>query len=353
MSRSKLSDNAKDLAIGIALGGGISGIIAGVRNDPSSLAGDIVGATGQEVIEYGVKRQLGKQTTGILAKEASKKATQKAAQVVGTKIAETAVRTTITTSIKTAGTIGGRLASSSLALMGGPIGLAILLISLTLGLLDIFWNPWKNYFNKDLNEILDQLNEEAVKQYRLQGKIYPLEHKPVIEPQTEKEWEDFQKDVKQYFIDRNLVYPVAAFVNVKNRVDDYSQNRMRKMAISDTHMSILSGAKNKFQNKTFVDNFNELSDITNSMRAKNEFADKMTQYVYLRMTNEDIQTERTTLLLYTSLLYKKGYILPPSERNLWVNIRQYLEVYWFRIIFYFLSIVVSVISCCLVVFFIK
>jgi hypothetical protein len=350
----KLSDEAKDLGIGIGLGAGISGTIAGIRNDPSSLTGDLVAVTGQELIEYGVKKQFGKQATGMVAKQVGTTAAKESAKVVAKQVAQAAVKTTLTTTIKTAGVAAGRLASSSVVLMGGPIGVAILLISLTLGLLDIYWNPWKNYFNKDLDEVLGKLDEEAEKQYRLQGYKYPIQIKPAIIPETEEELEEFKRDVRQYFTDRNLVFPVNAFVNVKKRVEDYSQYRTRKYAISAIHKSILGGAVNTFQNKTFVDNWNELSDTANAMRAKNQFADQMSQFIYLRMTNEDIQTERTTLLLYTALLYKKGYILPPSERTLWVDIRQYLEVYWFRFIFYFLLIVVSIIvSCCLAVFYIK
>lgn len=339
----KLSDEAVDLGVGIGLGAGISGTMAGITQDPSSLAGDLVGATGQELLEFAVKKQFGKQAAGMVAKQVSTTAAKEAGKVVAKQVAQTAVKTTITTAIKTAGTTAGRLASSSVALMGGPIGVAILLISLTLGFLDMFWNPWKNYFNKDLDELVGKMNEEAEKQYRLQGYKYPIQIKPAIMPETEEELEEFRRDVKQYFIDRNLVFPVDAFVNVKKRVEEYSQYRTRQYAISARHMSILGGAVNKFEQQTFVDNWKELSDTANAMRAKNEFADKMSQFIYLRMTNEDIQTERTTLLLYTALLYKKGYILPPSERTLWVDIRHYLEVYWFRFISYFLSIVVSVI----------
>lgn len=339
----KLSDEAVDLGVGVGLGAGISGTMAGITRDPSSLAGDIVGATGQELLEYGIKRAFAKQATGAIAKQVGATAAKEAGKVVAKQAAQAAVKTTITTAIKTAGSTAGRLASSSVALMGGPIGVAILLISLTLGFLDMFWNPWKNYFNKDLDDLVNNLNEEAEKQYRLQGYKYPIQIKPNIMPETEEEMEEFRKDMRQYFTDRNLISPEEAYFNLKQRLDDYSQYRTRQYAISAKHMSILGGAVNKFQEQTFVDNWKELSDTANAMRAKNEFADKMSQFIYLRMTNEDIQTERTTLLLYTALLYKKGYILPPSERTVWVDIRQYLEVYWFRFISYFLSLTVSII----------
>jgi hypothetical protein len=313
---------------------GVSGKV-----DAKQLAGDIIGIGGQELIEYGVKNALGKQATGILAQQASSTAVKQAATQAAKQAAAAGIRTTLTTAAKTGASLA---AKTALSLAGGPIGLALLLISLTLGFLDMFWNPWKNYFNKDLQEMLDQINDSATQHFKLQDATYPITIKPNIKPETEEEQKEFTKELVQYLRDRNLILPEEAFKQLTKRLDDYEQFRMRKVQLSEAHLAILQGAATQFQAQEQAANWQQITDITEAAQLKNKISDKMSHYLFVSMTQEDIQTNRTQLLLYTALLYKKGLILPPSQRTIFTDIKQYIQVYWFRLIFY-LSCIISII----------
>lgn len=349
------ADANKDLATGLVLGTGFAGGMGASSGkiDGKQLAGDIVGAAGQELVEYGVKKAFQKQAAGIIAKQVTTQALEKAAVTTGTKVVAkqiaqqttaAALRTTITSAAKTG---ASALAKTALAMAGGPIGLALLLISLTLGFMDMFWNPWKNYFNKDLDEMVDQLNEEATKQYSHFGFSYPTTMKPNITPQTEEDVNAFWTEVGAYLSDRNLILPKQAYAQVLARINDMDDHRARKFKITNAHLQLLQSGVNKFQEQEQEANWNQIKDITEASRLKNEMSDKMAQYLFISVTQEDIKTNRTQLMLYTSILYKKGIILPPSERGVLTDIKQYFQVYWFRFLFYislFISIVFSIIS---------
>jgi hypothetical protein len=329
----KVSAVGKDALVGTGLGVGLTGIMTGISGkvDAKQLSGDIIGAGGQELIEYGVKKAFSKQATGILAQQASSTAVKQAAA--------TGIRTTITTAAKAG---AATAAKAAMAMAGGPIGLALLLISLTLGFMDMFWNPWKSYFNKDLQEILDQLNDSATQHFKLQDATYPITIKPNIIPQSAEELEELQKEVQQYLKDRNLISPEEGLVQLTKRLDDYEQFRVRKVQLSEAHLEILSGATTQFQLTEQAANWQQITDTVEASQIKNKIADKLANYIFISMTQEDIQTNRTQLLLYTALLYKQGLILPPSQHTIFTDIKQYVQVYWFRLIFY-LSCIISII----------
>jgi hypothetical protein len=346
------AEAGKGALVGTGLGIGITGIMTGASGsvDAKQLSGDIIGAGAQELLEYGLKKAFSKQATGILAQQASSAAVKQAAETVGTQIAKqaasTGIRTTITTAAKSAATTAAKTAMS---MAGGPIGLALLLISLTLGFLDMFWNPWKNYFNKDLQEMIDQFNQLATQQFKLQGATYPITLKPNIKPETEQEQIEFTKDLIQYLKDRNLILPEEAFKQLTKRLDDYEQFRMHKVQLSEAHIAILQGTASQFQAQEQASNWQQIKDITEASQLKNKISDKMSHYLFISLTQEDIQTNRTQLLLYTALLYKKGIILPPSQRSIFTDIIQYFQIYWFRIFFY-LSIISIIFSILLYTF---
>ena len=343
------ADAGTDALVGTGLGVGLTSIMTGVSGkvDAKQLSGDIVGAGGQELLEYGIKKAFSKQATAALSTQLSSSALKQAAtqtgKIVGTQItkqvATAGIRATITTAAKTG---AATAAKAAMAMAGGPIGLALLLISLTLGFLDMFWNPWKNYFNKDLQEMLDQINDSATQQFKLQNATYPITLKPNIKPETEDEQAEFEKELVQYLRDRNLILPSEAFKQLTKRLDDYEQFRMRKVQLSEAHMRILESAATQFQSQEQAANWQQITDITEASQLKNKISDKMTNYLFISMTQEDIQTNRTQLILYTALLYKKGLILPPSQRTIFTDIKQYVQVYWFRLLFY-LSCIISII----------
>lgn len=335
------SELQKDFIVGSSLGIGISGgMAAGIQN-PSNLAGDIVSSTGQELIEYGVKKAFAKQAAGIIAQQATSGAVKQAAAQVGKQLASTGIRSTITTAAKTAGAAASRTA---MAIGGGPIGLALLIISISLGFIDMFWNPWKTYLNEDLQTMIDQLNNSAAIQFNLQGSRYPMVIKPNIQPETEEDIKQFQTQLIQYLRDRNLVFPVEAYAQVLKRIDDYNQYRMRKIEITGAQLNLLQDATTQAQQQDQISNWQQLKDITQATQLKTQLSDKMAQYIFISMTQEDTQTNRTQLLLYTALLYKKGIILPPSQRSFFTDIKQYIEVYWLRLFVYLSSLIVIILT---------
>lgn len=348
------ADAASDLKWGAAIGTGLAvGIGLGTGSDAKQLAADVVGAGGQELLEYAVKKGLQKQATGILAKQASAGVVKQAMTTTATKVVagQVAKQTTAaalrSTLVSGAKMVGGGLAKAALAMAGGPIGLALLLISLTLGFMDMFWNPWKNYFNKDLDDMMNELNNSASSQFKAMGYTYPTTIKPNISPETKEEIEEYQKELSAYLTDRNLIMPEQAYVQLVNRLNDMKDYRARRFDLTDAHLELLrTEGTSKFAQQEEDASSQQRRDFVEASRMKNQIADKMSHYVFISVTQEDIKTNRTQLMLYTSLLYKKGIILPPSERGVLTDIKQYLQVYWFRFVFYiclFVSIVFSII----------
>lgn len=332
-----------DALTGGLLGGGIAGIMTGTSGsvDAKKLSGDIIGAGGQELLEYGIKKALSKQATSLLAKQVSSATLQQAGAQVAKQVASAGIRTTISSATKLS---AGIVAKTAVSLAGGPIGLALLLISLTLGFMDMFWNPWKNYDNKDLKEMIDGLNTAAKKQFEIQGFTYPMTIKPNIQPQTEVELNEFKNDQIQYLKDRNLILPQEALEQLTKRLDDYDQYRMRKVVLGRQYIKILEQTASQFQTQEQAADWEQIKSTVEASQLKNTISDKMANYLFISITQEDTQTNRTQLLLFTALLYKKGLILPPSQRTILTDIKQYIQVYWLRLLFY-LSCIISIILC--------
>lgn len=169
-----------------------------------------------------------------LTKLSSQMAGQKAAQLAA-KGAELTAKGTAQAS--TLGVNASVLGSS------GPVGWAILAIQLAFAVIDILWNPFATYFNKDLAEIKESMDASIRKQFLEYGSEYPLEIKPNIMPTTEQELTEFRKYIKEYYDNNGLILSedvikeenIYQILNLLNRNMDYALNPLY------SNITLLSG----------------------------------------------------------------------------------------------------------------
>jgi hypothetical protein len=109
---------------------------------------------------------------------------------------------------KSATSFGGKMAASATA---GPIGWAVAIIQLTFAVLDILWNPFKSYYNKDLAELKDTIDVSIRKQFLENGSDYPLEIKPNIIPSTDEEIDEYYRLKKEYYENNGLISSEEVF----------------------------------------------------------------------------------------------------------------------------------------------
>ena len=119
---------------------------------------------------------------------------------------------------------------------------------------------------------------------------------------------------------------------------------MRKVVLGRQYIKILEQTASQFQTQEQAADWEQVKSTVEASQLKNTISDKMANYLFISITQEDTQTNRTQLLLFTALLYKKGLILPPSQRTILTDIKQYIQVYWLRLLFY-LSCIISIILC--------
>lgn len=129
---------------------------------------------------------------------AAEKATAKAAQEIAEKVAEKAVQKA-TTQAAALGTKWTALSAT------GPVGWAIVIVQLTFAILDILWNPFQTYFNKDLAELKETIDLSIRKQFLENGSDYPLEIKPSVMPSTDEEIDEYYRLKKEYYENNGLI----------------------------------------------------------------------------------------------------------------------------------------------------
>jgi hypothetical protein len=110
-----------------------------------------------------------------------------------------------------AGNIGITAATSSAAFAAAAgsaatgIGVLLAIVQITFAFIDMYVNPFKTYFNKDLKEMKQTIDEQINVAFLSSGYGFPLEVKPPIMPATEEEWKTFRGLVQQYYDDNGLI----------------------------------------------------------------------------------------------------------------------------------------------------
>ena len=115
------------------------------------------------------------------------------AQSIAQEVAEKAI---VQTASKTVASLGAKASASSAA---GPIGWAVMIIQLTFAALDMLWNPFQSYYNKDLAQMKETIDVSIRKQFLENGSDYPLEIKPSVMPSTDEEIDEYYKLKKEYY----------------------------------------------------------------------------------------------------------------------------------------------------------
>ena len=95
------------------------------------------------------------------------------AQSIAQEVAEKAI---VQTASKTVASLGAKASASSAA---GPIGWAVMIIQLTFAALDMLWNPFQSYYNKDLAQMKETIDVSIRKQF-LENGLADL-HKPFVD----------------------------------------------------------------------------------------------------------------------------------------------------------------------------
>lgn len=133
----------------------------------------------------------------------------KAASKGGAQAAQTIASTAASQAASKAGTT---LTTGAATGPGLIVAIAVVITQIFGMIIDIAWNPFKNYFNSDLETIRIQLKKSLLKTFRLQRLNWPLEVKPNImalisadHPSYEYNLKQFQSYYKQYLDDRGFI----------------------------------------------------------------------------------------------------------------------------------------------------
>lgn len=111
----------------------------------------------------------------------------------------------------TVGIVGDAVFDAGLAtaLVGsaaaGPIGWISIIVQLTGVLIDILFNPFQTYYNKDLAKMKKQIDASIRKTFIEDGADYPLEVKPNILPLNEDDLDELRAFRKEYYTNNGII----------------------------------------------------------------------------------------------------------------------------------------------------
>lgn len=114
------------------------------------------------------------------------------------------------------GEVLGIFANIATIALSGPAAIAVLLASILGDILDAKWNPLKNYYNNDLEDIRKAYNNQMKSELKSYGLNWPMEVKPNILNllADEENLLEYTKYLKEYYTDNNLISPEEAFEEV-------------------------------------------------------------------------------------------------------------------------------------------
>lgn len=142
----------------------------------------------------------------------------------------------------------------------GPVGIALMVIQAASMLVDVFWNPFANLYQADLDAMKTRYKNAYVQNLVLKaGMSWPLEYKPALVPRdkdgnTTPEFQQKLHDfLKQYYQDNGLISEAQEIQLVK--ITDALLNRQVSMAAYNPMLNLFSDPK-----KTMV-SINMLSDM--------------------------------------------------------------------------------------------
>ena len=87
----------------------------------------------------------------------------------------------------------------------GPIGWISIIVQLTAMAIDILFNPFQTYYNKDLAKMKSQIDASIRKEFINSGADYPLEVKPNILPLNDEELDELRALRKEYYENNGII----------------------------------------------------------------------------------------------------------------------------------------------------
>jgi hypothetical protein len=348
-------DIAKDFGQGSAIATGAGAAITGGASQGKAKGSDYgdmaAGVIGGEAYEAIIKKVFEKRLVALESKLTSKLALTASVKSGAAAGAKAAVKAGLASGKTLMVNAGKTLAKSALKLAGGPVGLAMMLLDVISILLDELWNPWKNYFNKELIEMTAELNKDSQDVYKSMDVVYPPIIYPNIMPEADDEEgiKQMSDDIIKYKQDRGLISPEDAYLQKVKAFDDFTEYNNKMEAIDKASKQYIQGLYDAMILEKSDETTALKQDIADANYAKKKMTIDMANSIFSTIVDKDIQDEKTELLLSTVILYKKGLIKQQEETfftKLFRDIKKYVEVYWLRIIVWTLSFfsIISVIS---------
>lgn len=128
---------------------------------------------------------------------------------------------------------GANIVSGMSSLIGGPVAIAIMVFQLCGAILDAAWNPFKNYFNSDLETIRLAIIDQQKVAYKEANMNYPIETKPDIlsslEDPDSEQYKTYMNFVKKYLDDRGLISKEEVLAEEEYVLALKSAKRQRKL----------------------------------------------------------------------------------------------------------------------------
>lgn len=127
--------------------------------------------------------------------------------------------------------IGANVGSSVAALVFGPVGIAVAILQILGSILDAYWNPFKNYFNRDLRDIRKAYDDAIRRDFINMGMNWPMEVKPDLvgtifgDKQT---IDKYKKYLQEYYNNNGLISEEQFLEEVQILTDLRKLRRFRK-----------------------------------------------------------------------------------------------------------------------------
>lgn len=135
----------------------------------------------------------------------------------------------------------------------GPIGWAIMALQMIGALLDAFWDPFKNYFNSDLETMRLGIIDSLKVAYKEAGMNYPIETKPDIllglDDPDSAEYKEYMDIMDTYLADRGFITSeevrieeeyFLALKTIKRQRKLYRTNENGELEMQDPDISAIS-----------------------------------------------------------------------------------------------------------------
>lgn len=132
---------------------------------------------------------------------------------------------------------GANVATMFGVFAAGPVGLAMFIAAMVGMVLDMLWNPFKNYYNSDLEAVFKQIDDALKKQFAEMNMSWPLEVKPDFlagisnqqDPNYEKNIQEYLDLIQQYYKDNGLITSEEVLKEEQLIMDLNSLKRVRRI----------------------------------------------------------------------------------------------------------------------------